>query len=61
MDWDKATSELKKKLHPSAVSTRTQNNITLSYVEAHYAIRRANDIFGFDGWTRETVENRLCF
>ena len=58
MDWDKATIELKKKLHPSAVSTRKQNGMTLDYVKAHYDIRRANEIFGFDGWTRETVENR---
>ena len=30
----------------------------LSYIEGWYAISEANRIFGFDGWSRETVETR---
>lgn len=41
-------------LPQDAVKTRTQSNLTLSYVESHYIIRTANDIFGFDGWSSET-------
>src|SRR3974377_240662 len=29
-----------------------------SYLEGWYAISEANRIFGFDGWSRETVESR---
>src|SRR6516165_6911677 len=30
----------------------------LSYLEGWYAISEANRIFGFDGWSRETVDSR---
>lgn len=30
----------------------------LTYIPSHYAIREANRIFGFDGWTREVVDFR---
>jgi hypothetical protein len=30
----------------------------LSYLEGWYSISEANRIFGFDGWSRETVESR---
>lgn len=30
----------------------------LSYIESHHAIREANRIFGFDGWSSETVDLR---
>lgn len=52
------TRELSKKLNPDNVSQRQQNGMRLDYIEAHYAIRRANEIFDFGGWTRETIENR---
>ena len=42
-------------LDGSCVSTREQGGKTLSYVEAWHCIAEANRIFGFDGWTRETV------
>ena len=48
--------QLTKPLCPDAVKTRTQGKAQLSYVEGHYAIRKANEIFGFDGWTRRTVK-----
>lgn len=37
------------------VATRQQAGQQLSYVEAWHVIAEANRIFGFDGWTRETV------
>lgn len=40
------------------VTTRSQSGRTLSYVEGWHVIAEANRIFGFDGWTRETVEMR---
>lgn len=38
---------------------RGAGNFTLSYIEGHHAIREANRIFGFDGWSRETVDVRI--
>jgi DNA repair and recombination protein RAD52 len=40
------------------VTSRSQSGRTLSYVEGWHVIAEANRIFGFDGWTRETVEMR---
>jgi len=40
------------------VRTREVNGRELSYLESWYAISEANRIFGFDGWSRETVESR---
>ena len=34
------------------------NGRELSYIEGWYAISEANRIFGFDGWSRETVDSR---
>ena len=34
------------------------NGRELSYIEGWYAISEANRIFGFDAWSRETVETR---
>jgi len=50
---------LDAKLDASAVKTRQQAGRTLSYIEGWQAIAEANRIFGFDGWTRETLETRL--
>ena len=38
------------------VRTRSANGRQLSYIEGWYAISEANRIFGFDAWSRETVE-----
>ena len=42
------------------VRTRYANGRQLSYLEGWYAISEANRIFGFDGWSRETVETRCA-
>jgi hypothetical protein len=54
-----------KQLHalrrqPSRVHIRTRevHGRELSYLEGWYAISEANRIFGFDGWSRETLESR---
>ncbi|MFC3628258.1 RAD52 family DNA repair protein [Paracoccus angustae] len=58
MDWQKASVELAKKLDPSAVRQRSQSGQSLSYVEGWFVIAEANRIFGFEGWTRETLDIR---
>jgi recombination DNA repair RAD52 pathway protein len=40
------------------VRTRKANGRELSYLEGWYAISEANRIFGFDGWSRETLESK---
>jgi hypothetical protein len=42
------------------IRTRFANGRELSYLEGWYAISEANRIFGFDGWSRETVESRCA-
>lgn len=43
--------ELEKPLNSKHVSQRKQSGFSLSYIEGHHAIREANRIFGFDGWS----------
>lgn len=45
---------LADKLDARAVQTRTQAGQTLSYLPAWYIVDRLNDVFGYDGWDRET-------
>jgi hypothetical protein len=40
------------------IRTREVHGRELTYLEGWYAISEANRIFGFDGWSRETVESR---
>ena len=40
------------------IRTRQAHGRELSYLEGWYAISEANRIFGFDGWSRETLESR---
>lgn len=47
--------ELKKPLDRAKVKQRDKGNTTLSYIESWHAIDEANRIFGFDGWSRETI------
>ena len=49
---------LNQPLDPRHVAERSQSGQTLSYVEGWHVIAEANRIFGFDGWTRETVDVR---
>ena len=40
------------------IRTREANGRELTYLEGWYAITEANRIFGFDGWSRETIESK---
>lgn len=46
---------LQAKLDPAHVKTRKQASFSLDYIEGWHAIAEANRIFGFDGWSSETV------
>jgi hypothetical protein len=50
------TIALRRNLDHRQVRTREIHGRELSYIEGWYAISEANRIFGFDGWSRETIE-----
>ena len=52
---DSQVRQLKAKLDPRYVKTRTANGVHLSYVEGWHVIDEANRIFGFDAWDRRTI------
>ena len=55
----KQVRALKRKPDHRHVRTRyAHDGRALSYLEGWYAISEANRIFGFDGWSRETIESR---
>src|SRR5262245_29854799 len=54
----KQVKALRRNLNSRHVRTRAVNGRELSYIEGWYAISEANRIFGFDAWSRETVETR---
>jgi hypothetical protein len=54
----KQVRALKRKPDHRHVRTRQANGRELSYLEGWYAISEANRIFGFDGWSRETLESK---
>ncbi len=49
---------LRRNLDNQVVRTREVNGREISYLEGWYVISEANRIFGFDGWSRETLETR---
>src|SRR3974390_3063665 len=55
----KQVRALKRKPDHRRVRTRhAHDGRELSYLEGWYAISEANRIFGFDGWSRETLESK---
>src|SRR4029078_8873134 len=54
----KQVMALKRNLNARQIRTREAHGRELSYIEGWFAISQANRIFGFDGWSRETVESR---
>jgi hypothetical protein len=54
----KQVKALRRSLDHRNIRIREANGRQLSYIEGWYAISEANRIFGFDGWSRETVESR---
>jgi DNA recombination protein Rad52 len=51
-------SALAAPLNRQNVRSRQQGGRGVSYIEGWKAIDEANRIFGFDGWTRETIETK---
>jgi DNA recombination protein Rad52 len=58
MFTDEAKAALAAKLSPSSVKSRQQGGSKVSYIEGWHVIAEANRIFGFDNWTRETLDVR---
>jgi hypothetical protein len=54
----KQLGALKRNLAGRQIRTREAHGRELSYIEGWFAISEANRIFGFDGWSRETVDSR---
>jgi Rad52/22 family double-strand break repair protein len=54
----KQLQALRRNLDGRQIRTREAHGRELSYIEGWFAISEANRIFGFDGWSRETVESR---
>src|ERR1035441_1083596 len=52
------TLALRRNLDHRQIRTREIHGRELSYIEGWYAISEANRIFGFDGWSRETIESK---
>lgn len=53
---DDQKAALAAKLSPSTVKAREQGGRKVSYIEGWHVIAEANRIFGFDNWTRETLD-----
>ena len=54
----KQVQALRRQPNRRHIRTREANGRELTYLEGWYAISEANRIFGFDGWSRETIESR---
>jgi len=54
----KQLQELKKDVDQRHVRRREVNGKELSYIEGWHAITEANRIFGFDAWSRETLDSK---
>ena len=54
----KQLQALRRQPNRSHIRTREAHGRELTYLEGWYAISEANRIFGFDGWSRETLESR---
>src|SRR5450631_4622049 len=54
----KQVRALKRNPDHRNIRTRESNGRELTYLEGWYAITEANRIFGFDGWSRETIESK---
>ena len=48
--------QLNQPIDPKVVAFRQQGNMQLAYLESWYVINEANRIFGFDGWSSETIQ-----
>ncbi|MCR9195466.1 MAG: RAD52 family DNA repair protein [Hyphomonas sp.] len=53
---DKQRRQLRAKPNLKHIRTRSDDGTTWRYLEGWHVISEANRIFGFDAWTRETVD-----
>lgn len=54
----KQVQALRRDVNHRHIRTRIGSGRELSYIEGGHVISEANRIFGFDGWSRETVDSR---
>jgi len=54
----KQVAALRRNVDGRHIRTRQSNGRELSYLEGWYVISQANRIFGFDGWSRETLDSK---
>ncbi|HWK96709.1 MAG TPA: Rad52/Rad22 family DNA repair protein [Pseudolabrys sp.] len=54
----KQLQELKKDVDPRHLRSREINGRELTYIEGWHAMAEANRIFGYDGWSRETLDSK---
>lgn len=52
---DVTTTLLDRPLPQKAIEIRRQGNRELSYITSHYAIRAANEVFGYGGWSTKIL------
>src|SRR5689334_22443899 len=57
----KQVAALRRNVDGRHIRSRLSNGRELSYLEGWYVISQANRIFGFDGWSRETLESKCVF
>lgn len=57
----KQVRQLRSKLKSANIRSRCENGMTLHYLEGWHVIAEANRIFGFDGWSRETVDVQCVY
>ena len=53
---EEQTEQRNQPIDPKVVSYREKGNIQLAYLESWYVINAANRIFGFGGWSSETIQ-----
>jgi DNA recombination protein Rad52 len=58
---DEIIAALSAPLAREHVKDREQAGRKVSYIEGWHVIAEANRIFGFDGWSRETVMSECCY
>ena len=54
----KQVQALRRQPNRSYIRTREAHGRELTYLEGWYVISEANRIFGFDGWSGETIESK---
>lgn len=58
---DAQVRQLKAKLDPRYIKTRSSGGVNLPYVEGWHVISEANRIFGFDAWDRRTISTACAW